>query len=160
MIVWALERLDFSYGDDVGQCLGRWPGDVAVEDGDGNALSMSEIERFRPACPLFSLSFAFKTSSMPIRLAVLPRSKFDASLVALLISSGKLVALFPLRTAFGGSRFKRVGRFGPFAFIEGAVEVEGVVVSLEASAPPFSRWPRISPILGSIGDSAGVRVSA
>ena len=99
---------------------------------------MSEIEPVReplPALSLDSLSFAFSISSMPTRLAVLPRSRFEANFVARRMSSGRLVALsLPSLVAF---RFRFGGRLVPFPVIGAAVE--GEAVPLEARAPPFSR---------------------
>ena len=112
---------------------------------------MSEIEPVRgplPALSLDSFSLASSMPSMPSRLAVFPRSRFEANFVARLMSSGRLVALsLPSFVAF---RFKFGGRLVPFPFIDAAVE--GDAVPLEASAPPFSRWPRIWSTLGSTGD--------
>lgn len=99
---------------------------------------MSDIEPSPFAAFSLSLSFslAFNKSSIPIRLAVLPRSKFEANFVARLMSSGRLVALPLPSTSFGSSRFKRGGRLNPFSLIEGT---DGEAVPLDARAPPFSR---------------------
>ena len=116
----------------------------AVGEGDGNAARMSEIEPDLDALPDFSrvsLSLAFSMSSMPIRLAVLPRSRFVANLVARRISSGRLVLLPRTGLSFASLRFSGGGRLSPLSFRS---DGSGEAVPLEESAPPFSRWPRMA----------------
>lgn len=112
-----------------------------VGDGDGNAARMSEMEPSREAFPaaLFCLSFSFSTSNMPTRLAVLPRSKLDASRVARRMSSGRLLALPRPGPGFEPSRFSGGGRFSPFSVTSGVLGDMGDTVPLDTSAPPFSR---------------------
>lgn len=111
LTVWPLESADLPCGDGEGQPFAPlwW---VGVEgEGDGKAARISEIEPDEPLAAFsfsFSSSFRFSRSSIPIRLAVLPRSRFEASFVARLMSSGRLVAL-PLGS-FEPSKFKRGGR--------------------------------------------------
>ena len=120
----------------------------------GKAAKISDIEADPeplPALSLASFSFAFNISSIPRRLAVLPRSRFEASFVARLMSSGRLVALPLANPCVDASKLRRGGRLEPLLFITGS----GEAVPLEARAPPFSRWPRIWFTLGSIGDPVG-----
>ena len=150
MNVWFLLRADFGIGE--GQ---REPCRSAVgvrTDGEGKALSISEIDPVLDPCPDFS-ALSFRMFSMPIRLAVRPRSRFEASLVARRMSSGRLVALpLVISPACAASRFSGGGRLGSFSLIDGAVEVIGEAVPLESRAPAFSRPPSISVTLGSSGD--------
>ena len=147
MNVWVLLRLDFGSGEGqrdfspVGVCT----------EGEGNALSISEIDPVRDPWPDFP-ALSFKMFSIPTRLAVRPRSRFEASLVALLISSGKLVELPRPSPACAASRFNGGGRLSSFSLVDGAVGVIGEAVPLESKAPAFSKPPRISVTLGSRGD--------
>ena len=85
----------------------------------------------------------------PSRLAVLPRSRFDASFVALLISSGRLLEL-PLSCSLTASRLSLAGLLCPFSLIEGGVVLKEEV-PLAPNAPPFSRPPSTCFTLGSKG---------
>lgn len=96
---------------------------------------------------------------MPTRLAVRPRSRFEASLVARRMSSGRLVELPLASPVCAASTFSGGGRLSPFSLIDGAVEVIGEAVPFESKAPPFSRPPSISVTLGSSGEVGG-RASA
>ena len=136
------DRADLPCGDGevkLDGCL--WYVEV-VGEGEGNAARMSEIEPFFDALPDFSrvsLSLALSMSSMPIRLAVLPRSRLVASLVARLMSSGRLVLLLLGWPSFPPLRFSGGGRLKPFSFIDGDADRLGEAVPLEERAPPFSR---------------------
>ena len=146
-----LERPDLCFGDGHRE-PDLSPGGVAIE-GEGNAARISEIdpgrdprgERF-----LFALSFSSSMPKRPSRLAVLPRSRFDASLVALLISSGRLLELALTSFSLTASRLSLAGLFSPFPLIEAGVvlKAEG---PLEPSAPPFSKPPSTCFTLGSSG---------
>ncbi len=117
----------------------------AVGEGDGKAARMSDIEPDFEGLPDFSrisLSLAFNISSMPIRLAVLPRSRLVANLVARRMSSGRLVVL--PRTGLSFALLLRLsggGLLRPFSFLS---EGSGEAVPLVEIAPPFSRWPRMA----------------
>ena len=152
-IVLVRDRPDLPCGDGDGQPDGLCVVGV-VGEGVGKAAKISESEpepEPLPALSFASLSFAFNRSSIPMRLAVLPRSRFEASFVARLMSSGRLVALpLPIPCA-DASKLRRGGRLKPLSLIAGS----GEAVPLEARAPPFSRWPRIWFTLGSIGDPVG-----
>ncbi len=140
-MVWDRERVDLPWG--VGEVQfeppGLWYMD-AVGEGEGKAARMSEIEPDFEALPDFSrisLSLALSMSSMPMRLAVLPRSRLVASFVARRISSGRLVEL--PRTGLSLAllvRFKGGGLFSPFSVCS---DRTGETVPLDESAPPFSR---------------------
>lgn len=125
-------------------------------EGGGKAARMSDIEPDREPRPSLSpLAFSFSSSipKKPSRLAVLPRSRFDANFVALLISSGRLLELplasSPSRTA---SRSSLAGLFMPRSLIEGGTMPRGVPAPLGPIAPPFSRLPSTSMTRGSNGD--------
>ena len=141
---WDLER---------GECGNRGlprPGVGVASEGEGKAASMSDIDPDREGCLDFSFSFS-SISSMPIRLAVFPRSRLDASRVALRISSGRLVALPLGSDSLTASSFNRGGRFPPLSLIEPAVEALGVVPAVDR-APPFSSPAIILATRGSTGD--------
>ncbi len=128
----------------------RSPFGVCME-GEGKALSISDIDPVRDPCPDLS-ALSLRMLSMPTRLAVRPRSRFEASLVARRMSSGRLVELPLVSPACAVSRFSRGGRLSSFSLIDGADEVIGEAVPLESKAPAFSRPPSISVTLGSSGD--------
>ena len=153
VMVWFLPRPDLGSGEGHREPLFS-PVGVRTE-GDGNAFSISEIDPVLDPRPDFSALLS-RMFSMPIRLAVRPRSRFEASLVARRISSGRLVALPLASPACAASRFSGGGRFSSFPVTDGAPEVIGEAVPLESKAPAFSRPPRISVTLGSRGD-VGVR---
>ena len=113
----------------------RADGGVPME-GDGNAARMSEIE---PARDDFAL--APKISIRPVRLAVLARSKLAASLVALRMSSGRLLWLALDSPSL--ERFRRAGRFDIRSLLDDVIEGCGETVGLDGIAPPFSRCPMI-----------------
>ena len=100
------------------------------------------------------LAFSFSSSipKKPSRLAVLPRSRFDASLVALLISSGRLLELPLASFSFTASepRLSLAGLLSPLSLIEGGVVLKDAA-PLGPSAPPFSRPPSTCFTLGSRG---------
>ena len=134
------DRFDLPWG--VGEVqfepVGLWYVEL-VGEGDGNAARISEIEPDFDALPDFSrisLSLALSMSSMPIRLAVLPRSRFVANLVARLMSSGRLLALPRPGPSFAPSRFNGGGRLNPLEFRS---DKSGEALPLEERAPPFSR---------------------
>ena len=150
MKVCFLLRADFGNGEGQREPF-RSPVGVRT-DGEGKALSISDIDPVREPCPDFS-ALSLRMFSMPIRLAVRPRSKLEANLVARRMSSGRLVALpLPTSPACAASRFNGGGRLNSFSLIDGAVEVNGEAVPLESRAPAFSRPPSISVTLGSSGD--------
>jgi hypothetical protein len=80
--------------------------DVGVIPGSGKAESISD--RLPDARLAFSL--ALNMSSIPSRLAVLPLSRFEASFVARLINSARLVVLPRASASRTASMFKRGGR--------------------------------------------------
>lgn len=88
----------------------------------------------------------------PSRLAVLPRSRFDANLVALLINSGRLLEL-PLACSLSltASRLSLAGLFAPRSLIDEGTEPKGVAEPLDPIAPPFSRPPSTALTRGSKG---------
>ena len=140
-MVCVRERVDLPCG--VGEVQFEPPGFwymEAVGEGEGKAARMSDIEPFFDALPdfsLISLSLAFNISSMPIRLAVLPRSRLVASLVARRMSSGRLVALPRTGLSFALLlRFSGGGLLNPFSFRSVR---SGEAVPLVEIAPPFSR---------------------
>lgn len=149
--MWVLDRPDFCLGDPH-----RKPGRSLVGvviDGEGNAAMMSDIDPGRdPRGEWFLLAFSFSSSMprKPSRLAVLPRSRFDASLVALLMSSGRLLELPLPSFSLTASRFSLAGFFSPLSLIESGVVLKDEV-PLGPSAPPFSRPPRTCWTLGSRG---------
>lgn len=155
MNVWFLLRADLDSGEGHREPF-RSPFGVCTE-GEGKALSISEIDPVRDPCPDFS-ALSLRMFSMPTRLAVRPRSRFEASLVARRMSSGRLVELPLVSPACAASTFSGGGRLSPFSLIDGAVEVIGEAVPLESNAPPFSRPPSISVTLGS-NENVGDRVS-
>jgi len=112
---------------------------------------MSDIDPGRDV-EWFLLAFSFSSSMprKPSRLAVLPRSRFDASLVALFISSGRLLELPLPSFSLTASRFSRAGFLSPLSLIEGGVVLKDEV-PLGPSAPPFSRPPSTCCTLGSRG---------
>ena len=150
--VWVLLRPDLGKGE--GQREFFSPVGVRT-DGEGKALSISEIDPVRDPRPDFSARLS-RMFSMPIRLTVLPRSRFEASRVARRMSSGRLVELPLPSPVCAASRFSGGGRLSSFSATDGAPEVIGEAVPLESKAPAFSRPPRISVTLGSSGD-VGVR---
>lgn len=145
--LWVRERPDFCLGDPHRK-PGRSLVGVVIE-GEGNAAIMSDMD---PAAEWFLLAFSFSSSMprKPSRLAVLPRSRFDASLVALLISSGRLLELPLPSPSLTASRFSLAGLFSPLSLIEGGVLLKDEV-PLGPSAPPFSRLPSTCCTLGSRG---------
>ena len=152
-MVWFLLRPDLGSGEGH-----REPffSPVGVRtDGEGNALSISEIDPVLDPRPDFSALLS-RMFSKPTRLAVRPLSRFDASLVARRMSSGRLVELPLASPACAASRFSGGGRLGSFPATDGVPEVIGEAVPLESRAPAFSRPPRISVTLGSSGE-VGVR---
>ena len=81
--------------------------------------------------------------SIPSLLAVFPRSKFAASLVALRIRSGRLVKL-PLASASRtASTFKRGGRRCPTLSPSNDLGASRKLGAVGSRAPPFSKPPKI-----------------
>lgn len=88
-------------------------------------------------------------SSIPILLAVFPLSKFEASFVARLIKSRKLVELPRASASFTASIFRRGGRRVP--------GILSLIAGVGAVMPPFSSPPLICATLESTGDVNGDR---
>lgn len=131
------------------------PGGVAIAGG-GKEARMSEIEPDR----LFSEfdSDLLRSSSnqfIPNLLAVLPRSRLEASLVARRIKSGRLVRLPRASASLTTSTLSRGGRLEPTLCekVVGSVGVWRLFESMSGSAPPFSSPPRIWSTRGSFGAS-------
>lgn len=133
-----------SSGVDGEPCLG-FGKEASIPDRESLDFLLSPPS-FSSLAFLLSFSMAFASPSihsMPSLLAVLPRSKFAASLVALRIKSGKLVRLPLASASLTASTFKRGGRRWPTLFPRedlGACRKLGAVGS---RAPPFSNPPRI-----------------
>ena len=98
--------------------------------------------------PFFSESLPPIMSSITNRLAVLPLSRLEASLVALRMRSGRLVRLPRDSASFTVSMLSRFGLFIAFPFWSGGDEGKGEGVPA-LIAPPFSNPPRICLTLGS-----------
>ena len=151
--VCVLDRPDFAKGD--GHREPDFSPFGVTGEGDGKAASMSDIEPERePRLCLSSLAFSFSSSmpKKPRRLAVLPRSRLDASLVALRISSGRLLEL-PLDCSLSltASRLSLAGLLVPRSLIDGGTEPKGVALPLDPIAPPFSKPPSTALTRGSRG---------
>lgn len=150
--VWVRDSPDFCIGE--GQREPGWSPVGVLREGEGKAARMSDIE---PGLdPRVDWNRALSLSSSifkkPNRLAVRPRSRFAASLVARRINSGRLLVLPRVPSfSFTASRLSLAGRFPPFSLIVEVVGLNGDVLPLDASAPPFSRPPRTCFTLGSKG---------
>ena len=141
--LWPLARPDLGKGEGHLE-PGRSPVGVA-RDGEGKAASMSAMEPSREPFGDFSFSFASRMLRRPSRLAVFPRSRFEANFVARLINSGRLLELPRTSESLVAARFSRGGLLAFFVCCAGS----GDVVLPVPIAPPFSRLPRIWLIRGS-----------
>jgi hypothetical protein len=118
-----------------------------VAPGTGNAESMSDIEpAVECASVLSRLSFSEleNMSSIPNLLAVFPRSRFAANLVALRIRSGRLVRLPRASVSLTISRSRRGGR-----------RLDGLLSLIEGRASKYFSDRGLD--LPSSGDSKGER---
>ena len=139
--VCVLDKADFGRGEGHREPLFSPVGEAS--EGDGNRARMSDIEPGREPRPCLSFSFSSSIPKNPSALAVLPRSRFDANLVALLINSGRLLEL-PLACSLSltASRLSLAGLLVPRSLIDGGTEPKGVAEPLDPIAPPFSNPPR------------------
>ena len=111
--------------------------------------------RDRSAGPIFG-PLAFNKSKSPNLLAVRPRSRFEATLVARRIRSGRLVKLPLASTSLSPAELCRICRLDKLRDSEdGDVTGNGVPGSI---APPFSSPPSTCLTLGSTGTASGDRL--
>ena len=105
--LWPLARPDLGKGEGHLE-PGRSPVGVA-RDGEGKAASMSAMEPSREPFGDLSFSLASRMLRRPSRLAVFPRSRFEANFVARLINSGRLLELPRTSESLVAARFSRGG---------------------------------------------------
>lgn len=148
--VCVLDRPDFGRGDGHREPLLSAAGEA--NEGDGKRASMSDIEPDRELRPCLSFSFSSSMPKKPSALEVLPRSRFEANFVALLINSGRLLEL-PLDCSLSltASRLSLAGLLVPRSLIDGGTEPKGVAEPFDPIAPPFSNPPRTAFTRGSSG---------